>query len=68
MVLSLKCGNCGFINMSSDDSVMFEIDFLDKRILYICPQCKHNNQLSLSDKKEDKKDTGGLPPMAIMRG
>jgi len=68
MVISLKCGSCGFINMQEGDDVMFEIDFLEKRILYICPQCKHNNQLLLQAKDKSKNESSGLPPMSVFRG
>jgi len=54
--------------MQEGDDVMFEIDFLEKRILYICPQCKHNNQLLLQAKDKSKNESSGLPPMSVFRG
>jgi len=65
--VALKCGNCGHIDIDSknDDSVAFEIDFLEKKIIYICSQCKKNNTISL-ESDSDKKPTG-LPRIKIMR-
>jgi hypothetical protein len=41
--------------MSSDDNVVCEIDFLEKRILYICPKCKGQNTIQVADDKKDKQ-------------
>jgi hypothetical protein len=61
MRVACKCKNCGHIEMSAEDDVTFEIDFLDERIVYICRQCKHNNTMSL------KPNENNRPPTALPR-
>jgi Zn ribbon nucleic-acid-binding protein len=69
MIASVKCGKCGFPNMSSGDDVLFEIDFLESRILYICPHCKEHNVMKMrSGKDKDDSRKGTLPTIGIMRG
>jgi DNA-directed RNA polymerase subunit RPC12/RpoP len=65
--VALKCGNCGHIDIDSgsDETVAFEIDFLEKKIIYICSQCKKNNTILL-ESDSDSKPTG-LPRIKVMR-
>ncbi len=65
MIAACKCKNCGYIEMSSEDDVIFEIDFLEKKIVYICRQCKHNNTIFLEAKGTNKK--GSLPKIGLAR-
>jgi hypothetical protein len=70
MILSLKCGKCGFPSMASEDTVACEIDFLESRILYVCPKCKHHNVMQVRNDKVDKEAAkrSALPQIGIMRG
>jgi len=50
MRVALKCKHCGYLSISKDDDISVEIDFLEQKITYICPQakCKKMNVLDLS--------------------
>ncbi len=69
MLISIKCGSCGFPNISSENNVACEIDFLESRILYICPKCKFNNVMQIRNDKTDKEDSkkSSLPSLGMMR-
>jgi hypothetical protein len=50
MRVALKCKHCGYLTISKEDDISVEIDFLEQKITYICPQakCKKMNILYLS--------------------
>ena len=64
MVLSLRCRCCGFVSISRADDVSLEIDFADKVIRYICPQCKGKNEIDLQSAK-DRQKVAPLPKMRM---
>ena len=67
MKIACKCGNCGHIEIpkDEDDSVLMEIDFLEKKIVFICRQCKKNNTINLAP--NDDKKVNSLPQIKLMR-
>jgi len=55
--------------MSSGDDVVCEIDFLESRILFVCPNCHEYNVMKIRNSKTDKEDAARqpLPRIGVMR-
>ena len=68
MILALKCGGCGFLCLSKEDDVTVEIDFLEQRIVYICPQCKKSNVIQLKGGATQKAEEARLPRLGMISG
>ena len=68
MIFALKCANCGFLCMSREDEVTLEIDFFEKSITYICPQCKKNNVMQAPGGATEKAEASRLPRIGTITG
>jgi hypothetical protein len=71
MRIALKCKHCGYLTISKEDDVTIEIDFLEEKLTYICPQqkCKKSNVLDLSKgakAAQDKRQS--LPRIGMISG
>jgi hypothetical protein len=66
MKIALRCEKCRQIFMNSEDELMVEFDFHEKRISYIChnKECKHENILDFKSWKK-QQETSPLPRIRI---
>ena len=66
MNIAIKCEKCGQIFMQDkEDDLTLEIDFREKRIVFICrnKQCQHENVLDFGDWQKKQKHSP-LPRMS----
>lgn len=69
MNIAIKCEKCGKIFMQDNaDDLTLEIDFRDKRIVFICrnASCRHENTLDFGG-WQDKQTHSPLPRISTSR-
>ena len=67
MKIAIRCEKCSHIFMQGEDDLCLEINFKDKVMTFICPNCKHDNTLDFGDWKK-KQEHSPLPTMGISHG
>lgn len=67
MLFICKCSKCkAVVEARLEDLSRVELDFVDQVIRFICPECKHQSEMSIltSNKLKDR----ALPAMRLTRG
>lgn len=64
MKIALRCEGCNHIFMQGESDLCLEINFRDKIMTFICPTCKHENNLDFKGWKDEQK-ASPLPLIGI---
>jgi|SaaInlV_165m_DNA_1040744.scaffolds.fasta_scaffold85256_2 hypothetical protein len=67
MQIACKCEKCGHMFMNSDDDLCIQLDFLEKKLSFMCrnKKCRHDNIFDFGGWQKQQKHSP-LPTIRIM--